>query len=481
MIPAPRTVVALFALAVATTPAGAADSIATFTLRDAPNLGSTVAGETLRLGGFSGLLFDGVVEGTARLRFITHTDRGPNGAPVELSSGSGERRPFALPSFQPEIVVIEADPADRSIKVVRRIGLVRGDGTPLTGRGNVQGTPERPLPHDEAACDLLGRSVANDPFGVDLEGIARAHDGTYWLCDEYRPSLLHVSQDGRLLERFVPEGSNRHGENAWAPRRSESSSGLASGMGTGLVPELASSELPSELGSRAGGPSELGTEALPAVLATRRQNRGFEGIAIVGDRVYAILQSPLDNPRSAAGPVNAEAKPAKLRSRVVRIVEFDTSARRTIGVYAYLLEGQGSDKIGDATATPDGDLLILERDDRRGPDSQKRIFRVDVRGATNLLLLDDSIAGLGGALESASPEQLASLGVVPVSKTLVADLARLGAATVEKLEGLALLPDGRLAVINDDDFGLSGSFEPSNGRLTPNATPDRTILFVIGP
>ena len=37
---------------------------------------------------------------------------------------------------------------------------------------------------------------------------------------------------------------------------------------------------------------------LPAILAQRRQNRGFEAVVIQNDKVYAFIQSPLRNPDS---------------------------------------------------------------------------------------------------------------------------------------------------------------------------------------
>ena len=45
-----------------------------------------------------------------------------------------------------------------------------------------------------------------------------------------------------------------------------------------------------------GAAGEFGIEALPSVIAQRRQNRGFEAIAIQGDKIYAFVQSPARNP-----------------------------------------------------------------------------------------------------------------------------------------------------------------------------------------
>ena len=46
---------------------------------------------------------------------------------------------------------------------------------------------------------------------LDTEGIVRSHDGTFWLVDEYGPSLVHVSARGRVLTRYVPKGLEPEG------------------------------------------------------------------------------------------------------------------------------------------------------------------------------------------------------------------------------------------------------------------------------
>ncbi|MFN6136307.1 MAG: choice-of-anchor I domain-containing protein, partial [Bacteroidota bacterium] len=69
-----------------------------FTWRNRPVLGTTPAGQTINLGGFSGLWFEGFGADTNKVRFLTHPDRGPNGEPATVRGLT--RRPFALPNFQ---------------------------------------------------------------------------------------------------------------------------------------------------------------------------------------------------------------------------------------------------------------------------------------------------------------------------------------------------------------------------------------------
>jgi hypothetical protein len=76
-----------------------------------------------------------------------------------------------------------------------------------------------------------------DPLGADVEGIAvdpaTAHSG--WWTSTDRPSI-HFDSQGILLKRYIPIGT-----------------AAAAGQPAG----------------------SLGDEVLPAVLAQRRQNRGF--------------------------------------------------------------------------------------------------------------------------------------------------------------------------------------------------------------
>ena len=75
-------------------------------LRAAPVIGRTSFGQEILLGGFSGLRFLGRSP-SGLYRFLTHTDRGPN--TDEKVTSRGQERPFGLPSFQPQIVFLEAD------------------------------------------------------------------------------------------------------------------------------------------------------------------------------------------------------------------------------------------------------------------------------------------------------------------------------------------------------------------------------------
>ena len=81
----------------------------------------TVPGQDIKLGGFSGLQFEGVAA-NGNLKFITHTDRGPNAVNVDLLKDvAGDEKPFALPGFQPEIDRFELNAATGKFTLTQRI------------------------------------------------------------------------------------------------------------------------------------------------------------------------------------------------------------------------------------------------------------------------------------------------------------------------------------------------------------------------
>lgn len=401
-----------------------AATLHTYELAERPVLGTTAAGQEILLGGFSGLFYEGM-DDSGRLLFATHTDRGPNPESADVDDDGVNERPFALPDFQPVIVRLALDPATGVVEIVEQIGLKRDDGTPLTGLPNLAGEAGMAYA-DEEPVDLQGAPLELDPLGADLEGIVRAEDGTYWMVDEYRPAIYHFTPDGTLAARYVPEGSN-----------SEE---------TGVA---------------------VGEEAIPAIYAQRRANRGFEAVALRDGILYAFIQSPIDNPDG--GKDNSSKA-----STLVRILAFDTDAKTTVGEYFYRLDGAGVDKIGDAVVTPDGTFLVLERDDATGAAARKLVYRIDIDAATNFLGYD-----LPLGVELQSNAGLARLGITPVAKTLAVDLGAIGYDLVDKPEGLALIDENTLAVLNDNDFGAGGGFDPATGLIEENPNPMPVVLGIV--
>ncbi len=351
--------------------------------------------------------------------FYLLTDRGPN---VDWP-GEGQKL-FPLPGFTPQIGVFR-----RAGHRLERTGVVLlrdSVGRPLSGLPNppgAGGTGERPYGPG-------GRPLPWDSTGLDPEGLVALDDGTFWIADEYGPHLVHLDSTGRTLERVNPFGSGRR---------------------------------------------------LPRVLARRRPNRGLEGLAILPaeSTLVGIMQSPLDNPRVAGR-----------KSAVVRLVAFHVPSGRS-RQYLYPLDDP-SYVASDITALPSGRLLVLEQDTRfpapSGESSrQKRVYEVDLARASDVSDPADGPAGLlvgGKTLAQLAGPELRAAGVRPVDKRMLLDLLdpALGYAH-DKAEGIARLPDGTLAVSNDDDFGIESD---GRGGCLPKRNPatgavDRSRIFFLSP
>lgn len=401
-------------------------------------------GDDLYLGGFSSLTH---VPGDPANVFYTSTDRGPNGD-IDAAKCTG-CKVFPIPKFTPRIVKIEL--LNGSIKVLEEIPLKLPGGAldPVTGTSFISGVSNFP---DSVKTNLVGNGVPdevpvgaihykpdgsidtyetlpNDPYALDLEGIAyNPADDTFWMGEEYRPSLVQVKRDGTLVQRLVPNG---------------------------------------EAALFANAPAMPIREILPAVFSTRNPNRGFESSAITPDGKYLFtaIQSPMINPIGTKPNAN---------SRAARILKLDLSGPAPVvaGEYLYVLDAVAgvSNYISDLAALDERTLLVDERDANY---DYKKIHRIDLTGATDILGKTDYIAPKPSA---GSPEvPLSTLEnsilttvyatytvkqpgsdpvvVTPAAKTLLLDTKTRGFPN-SKLEGISMTNDHTLVVVNDNDFSV---------------------------
>jgi hypothetical protein len=419
----------------------AATTLYNFAPAQLPAIGTTLAGQEIPLGGFSGLAFEGIDPVTGRYKFAAHTDRGPNAEPT------GILRPFLLPQFAPEVVRFELDRQTGALTLTERIQLKDATGELLTGLPNTALSANANQPYnDEVPVDLLGNVLPLDPLGADLEGIVFLPDGSFWMCDEYRPALYHFDATGTLMRRVVPIGT------------------AAAGQPDGTY----------------------GEEHLPAVLAQRRQNRGFEAIALDNGRLYAFVQSPLRNPVSAAnGALNG--------NRNIRLVEFNPT-NNTTRQFIYVMDnpnlGGGdnsrADKIGDAQSLGNGEFLVIERDDDKIPSDdfatiEKKVYQFNLAGATALTAAQSTnvIGSSGKTVDQLTVAELVANGIRPVEKQLFVDLNVAGYNQTEKVEGLAVIDPYTIAVVNDNDFGVAQITVNPDGTFTRNYIPEPIQLGII--
>lgn len=335
------------------------------------------------------------------------TDRGPNSLRKRGDDGQ-ERRVLPLPSFAPGIVRLGLN--GTALEVLDFIPLRDRHGKPLTGRSN-EATDE---PCYASLDDA--RPLPPDPGGVDPEGIRCLPDGRFLISEEYSPSIFVVSPRGEALVRYTPK----------------------------------SKPLP-------GAPYPV-QPILPEALAQRRVNRGFECLALSADgrTAYAILQSSI-------GDAN---DPRYAQSRLHRVIELDVSdplAARVTGMFLLpatpAAEMPGSNKqnqvkLNDAEWLGPRRLLVLEQGK-----AGARLLEADLSHAGNLLERPDrdSLVFEDGHTD------LARRKIHPAAVTTFLDLSSLHAIDSTKLEGLVVLGPDRIALANDNDFGIgeNGSGEPS--------------------
>jgi hypothetical protein len=351
--------------------------------------------------------------------FYLLTDRGPNAAGVAANSII-----FGKADFTPQIGKFRMK--DGQLTLEQTILLKNASGQPLTGLPNPAGQGST----GETALDLNGNALGTSADGIDSEGLVLSSDGTFWISDEYGPHLAHFDATGKQLERINPFGTGQGGR------------------------------------------------TLPLVLAKRRPNRGMEGLCLTpdGKTLVGLMQSPLYNPSSSA--VSG--------STVLRVVTFDIASGAT-RQYAYLMDNASLTGCSEIVAVTNTTFLALERDGLYGgnstnPAALKRVYKFDLAGATDIS--DAGNSANGKLYNNLTVEQLkdqaglAAAGVVPVTKTLVLDLLK-GISPIyphDKAEGLALIGTDRLAISNDDDFGVvdngSNGFAakalPATGKVDVN-------------
>ncbi|WP_419993300.1 esterase-like activity of phytase family protein [Streptomyces boninensis] len=349
--------------------------------------GSVADDRGVDLGGIGSDIFPAGRKG----EFWTVTDRGPNG---QIKVDGEKRRTFPVPGFDPALVKIRVT-GDR-VRVLDSIPITTRGGKAVTGLPNQESRDEAPYNYNAS------QKLPYDPNGLDTEGVVRAADGSFWLADEYGPSLVHVAADGEVLARYVPKGLDLKG---------------------------------------AGYPV---IEALPGTLLKRQTNRGFEGLAqLPGGDLVAALQSPL----SDAGE----------DSRTTRLIRFSPGREAVSAEYAYRFDpvsvvDPGEDdpselKISSLVAIGRDTLLVQERTDKAA-----RLHKVRLKEGHGVL-----------------------------GKKLVVDLGKVDGVP-GKIEGVAVTGRSTLALINDNDFGMSDGAEAfdADGRLVDSGTETTVTTVRLG-
>lgn len=381
-------------------------------------LATTPNGITLNNGGYGSSMAQ---DPNDKSVFYLLTDRGPNVAEAATNSIM-----IAAPDFVPQIGKFRLKGDSLTLESV--ILLKNSNGVNLNGLPNpvnAGATGEKPF-------DINNNPLSPSEDGLDSEGMAMAADGSFWISDEYGPHIIHVDKSGKTLEKI--------------------------------------------------NPFSTGSRKLPLVLAKRRPNRGMEGLTITpdGKTLVGIMQFPLYNPSSAA----------IANSLVIRIVTFDIASGAT-KQFVYMMESPSLQAVSEITAIDNNNFLVLERDGQFATEANrntvfKKIFKINLSGATDISDPANDANGklFGGKTieELKDAATLAANGIVPVTKTLVADLMK-DIPTLyphDKAEGLAIIDAWTIAVSNDDDFGITGANKVYEKKiLAGTGQVDRNSIYFI--
>ena len=112
---------------------------------------------------------------------------------------------------------------------------------------------------------------------------------------------------------------------------------------------------------------------------------------------------------------------------------------------------------------------MAERDSTDGC-QHKKAYLVDITGATDITTKDAN----GRSIEQASESDLKKAGIAYVKKSMAVDLAKLGFSP-DKFEGLAIIDSTTIAVVNDNDFGVTAI--DSKGNVVKSGAMPRLVVI----
>ncbi len=350
-----------------------------YKLTQAPVAAKTQANQVLPLGGLSALqwmpkgtdLPVDVLQDPNIFVFQAITDRGPNGQETDIpvKKETLRVRPFLVKNFAPQLVTLKVRKDSAQFEVISTVPFYDQKKNLINGLPPSEKN-KNPETKYESAVDLFGKPAKQTGFGMDSEGLCRTANALY-VSDEYGPFLMKFN-----LERQL--------QTVWSP-----------GQG------------------------------LPAEIAHRKVNRGFEGLACDAQFIYLMLQSPL------------KSELAQDQNRI-RLVQFNPTTGKTEKEFFYPMDEKKADKIGDIALIDTGRILVIEQNGVLGD-----------KGVQDLYVIDLAQADAQGVL----------------TKKKVVDLNKLGFNFAEKIEGLTVIDSKTVALVTDNDFGLSGPVDFKSGRV----------------
>lgn len=270
-----------------------------------------------------------------------------------------------------------------------------------------------------------GRLLTGSDF--DIEGIVRAHDGSYYFGDEFGPFIIHTNVNGQVNR--IP---------AVAPNLT----------GVGTNPYIQSPDYPAV-------PT---TSKLPAGgAANAKSSGGFEGFTInpAGSKLYTLLE------KSLTGDANAQR-------RIINV--FDTKTYKYDSTfYSYKVGDPNGDNagidptnnsIGDMNMINDHQIVVIERDANQGSAAKfKRLYLIDLNVVDNDGFVQKTL--LADLMNIADPNNKGGNGTTAGVFTM----------PFVTIENVMVVGGDRVIVVNDNNYPFSA------GR-TPNVPDDNEMVLL---
>ena len=341
------------------------------------------------------------------------TDRGPN------TDSDADNEKIEPVKFQPSIAKFRL--VNGHMDLVKRIGLVTKDGTPMNN-------PEAST--GETIVDINGRTIAPSKAGIDSEGLVVAPDGSFWVSDEYGPYVVHFDAQGREISRLKPFDGT-----------------------------------------------------LPRELAFRTPNRGMEGLTLTpdGKTLVGTMQSALETPDLSGSSKKVPfvrivtIDVASGRTTGQYLYQLHLSQAKTsvseitaLGNHTLLVDERDGDPGKDTFKR----LYKIDLSKATNVNDAKSVPGATYDATKGGLLVDGkSLEGLVSADKSAKNDEkkateiLTSHGVEPAIGELYLDVTKLvwtadpsgNTFPHDKVEGVAVTHGGATVTLsNDSDFGING-------------------------
>lgn len=394
----------------------------------------TINGAQIRNGGFGSAM---AKDPKDKNSFYALTDRGAN---AKYKGKEGKGKIFPTPNYTPRIGHFKILD-DGKIVMLDEIILKNRSNKAISGLPNPKklgGTNETPYGLDKKPLKYKNGKTMIDINGLDAEGLAVLDDGTFWVSDEYGPHIVHFDKKGREIGRI----------NAFVNDKRVSI-------------------------------------YLPKEFAKRRPNRGMEGLTITPNQetLVGIMQSSMYNPDKRVKNNN-----------ITRIVTINLKNGQ-IGQYLYK---QNKNRLSNSeiVAINNNTFLVVERDGKsplKEPNAQKHIYKFSLNSGTNIekialnshmkqdktlgLLVDNET--LEQSVLNHGWENLAKNGIIPVKKELVVDLVKKIDYPHDKLEGLWVVDENTLGILNDDDFAITSKKGDIKQKFLNKKEIDAGTLYII--